>query len=146
MSAPDLNNRYALCCDLGIDRILVYALEPALSQLTAHSEAVLPPGSGPRHLAYAPGGSAVYTVNELNSTLTAFDYDGEAGTLAARQTLSILPEGASGASTAAEVLVHPSGKFIYSSNRGHDSLAIFGVDPAGQLSLSGRGWPEPVPQ
>ncbi|HEY3109643.1 MAG TPA: beta-propeller fold lactonase family protein [Chloroflexota bacterium] len=94
------------------------------------------PGAGPRHLAFHPGGSVVYVINELNSTIDVFGYDGERGALQLKQTVSTLPTGFEAMSTTAEVVVAPSGRFVYGSNRGHDSIAIFAADPAsGMLSI-----------
>src|SRR5690606_28856878 len=85
-------------------------------------------GAGPRHLDFHPNRPFVYVVNELDSTVTVFALDGERGTLKEVQTISALPADFSGKSTGADIHVHPSGRFLYSSNRGHDSIAIFGVD------------------
>ena len=135
--APD--NRFVLTCDLGIDKVLVYRFASADGQLSPHSEAALQPGSGPRHLDFHPNGRYVYVINELDATLTVFAYVAETGMLANLQTLSTLPEGYSGPKSSAEVCVHPSGMFVYASNRGHDSIAIYTVDAAtGQLMWVGQ--------
>lgn len=135
--SPD--NRHALVADLGTDRVMVYrfaadrgSLEPA-----AIPSVALPPGSGPRHLAFHPDGRRVFVINELLSTLTLLDYDPDQGRLTPVQTLSTLPENFSGENTTAEVVVHPGGRFVYGSNRGHDSIAVFAFDPAAgdQLKL-----------
>ncbi len=89
----------------------------------------MPPGSGPRHFAFHPNGHNAYVINELNSTVTAFAYDADRGALTILQTLSTLPPGVKVTNYPAEVQVHPSGKFLYGSNRGHDSIAIFAIDP-----------------
>lgn len=127
-------NRFALVPDLGLDRVLVYRLDAAKSGLVAHTPAaaVLPPGSGPRHLAFHPRGKFAYVINELVCTMAVFAWDDAAGTLAPLQTLSTLPPGESvktGYSTA-EVVAHPSGKFLYGSNRGHNSIVVYAVDAA----------------
>ncbi len=129
---PDPANRFALTCDLGLDQVLVYRLDPAKAGLVANDPpfAAVKPGAGPRHLAFHPSGRFVFVINEMGSTLTAFAYDAQRGALKELQTLSTLPEGFAGKSTCAEVQVHPSGNFVYGSNRGHDSLAVFGFDPA----------------
>jgi 6-phosphogluconolactonase len=137
----DPANRFALVADLGIDAVAVYRFDGAKGTLTAHQppRAALAPGSGPRHLAFHPDGRRAYVINELLSTITTFDYDAESGRLAERQTVGTLPAGFSGASFTAEVVVHPGGRFVYGSNRGHDSLAVFSVDPAtGALTPAGH--------
>jgi 6-phosphogluconolactonase len=129
---PDPDNRFALACDLGLDQVLVYRFDPAKSSLVANAPpfAAVKPGSGPRHLAFHPSGRFVFLINEMGSTLTAFTYDAKRGALKELQTISTLPEAFAGNSTCAEVQVHPSGKFVYGSNRGHDSIAVFGFDAA----------------
>ncbi len=130
--APD--NRYALVADLGTDHVMVYRFDAARGVLetpAAHAFKT-PPGSGPRHLAFHPGGKRVLLLNELSSTLMLLDYDPETGRLAPLQTVSTLPEGFSGDNTTAEVAVHPNGRWVFASNRGHDSLAVFALDPAAQ--------------
>ncbi len=137
----DPANRFALSADLGIDKVMVYRLNPAQGTLAANEPAfaAVTPGSGPRHLTFHPNGRFVYVVNELNCTVSVFRYDSAHGSLAIVQCLSTLPGGFIGENTAAEIQVHPSGRFLYSSNRGHDSLAIFGVDPdTGKLRSLGH--------
>ena len=127
----DAKNRFAFCCDLGLDKVLVYRLDSAKGTLTPNDPPALDaaPGSGPRHFAFHPDGKTAYVNGEMAMTITACDYDADKGILTKTQTLSTLPKGAErkGASTA-EVVVHPSGKFVYVSNRGHDSIAIFAID------------------
>jgi 6-phosphogluconolactonase len=133
--------QFALAADLGLDQLLVYRFDIERGLLEAHDppQAALAPGSGPRHLAFHPGGRYVYAINELRSTITGFAFDPVAGRLAELQTLSTLPRGFDGPSHTAEVVVHPSGKFVYGSNRGHDSIAVFQVDPAsGRLAPRGH--------
>lgn len=147
--APDPANRFALAADLGLDQVLVYRLDPASGTMAPADPpaASLRPGSGPRHLDYHPSGRWVYVINELDSTMTAGAYDAARGTLTEIQSLSTLPDDWSGTNYCADVHVHPSGRFVYGSNRGHDSLAIFAVDAgSGRLSPIGheptRGaWP-----
>ena len=129
---PDPDNRFTLTCDLGLDQVLVYRLDPGKGSLVANAPpfAAVKPGSGPRHLAFHPSGRFVFLINEMGSTLTVFAYDANRGVLKASQTISTLPEGFAGNSTCAEVQVHPSGKFVYGSNRGQDSIAVFGFDAA----------------
>jgi len=133
----DPANRFAFACDLGLDKVLVYRLDPAQATLAANDPpfASIKPGSGPRHLAFDPSGRFAFLTSEMSSTLTAFGYDAKRGTLKELQTVSTLPEGFAGAKSGAEVQVHPSGKFVYASNRGHDSIAVFGLDPrSGKLT------------
>jgi 6-phosphogluconolactonase len=137
----DRANRFALAADLGLDKILVYRFDPAAGTLTPNTPpaAALDAGAGPRHLAFHPDGRYAYVINEIASSVTAFAYDPDHGTLRALQTISTVPEGAPASNSTAEVVVHPSGKFLYGSNRGHDSIAVFAIDPAtGRLSLVGH--------
>jgi 6-phosphogluconolactonase len=135
----DAAGRFALSPDLGADRVFVYRFDAAKGTLEPHGAAPLPPGSGPRHLAFHPGGRYVYVINELLSTITAFTYDAEKGALSELQTVSALPKGFSGESWTAEVAVSADGRFVYGSNRGDDSLAVFAVDPAtGRLTPKGH--------
>lgn len=135
---PDPANRLALVCDLGLDKVLFYRLEPRPARLVAGDppSVSLPPGAGPRHLAFHPKGKFVYVISELNSTITACRYQAKPGTLEPVQTVSTLPEEFRGENTCAEIQVHPSGKFVCGSNRGHDSLAMFAADSrSGRLTL-----------
>lgn len=145
MHSPD--GRFVFVNDLGLDRVIGYTLDengvlieaPGAGGSTA-------PGAGPRHLAFSPDGGTVYVINELDSTLGVYDYDAETGAFSQRQVLSTLPEGNEVESYCAHVLVSPDGRFVYGSNRGHDSIAIFGVGEDGLLSLlttygTGVTWP-----
>jgi 6-phosphogluconolactonase len=137
----DPSNHFALSADLGIDKILIYKLDTAKGTLTPHEPAFAetPRGAGPRHLTFHPNGRFVYVINELNSTISAFRFDSNRGTLEALQNISTLPDNFSGRSTAAEIQVHPSGRFLYGSNRGHDSIAVFAIDPeTGKLRSLGH--------
>ena len=133
----DRENRYAIVADLGLDEILVYQLDAVSSELSRNSrfpELKVEPGSGPRHLSFHPTADYAYVINELNSTITALRYEPQPGRLEAIQTVSTLPPDFDGDSYTAEVVVHPSGKFVYGSNRGHDSIAVFRIEPeSGQL-------------
>lgn len=134
--SPD--NRFALAADLGIDKVLIYQLEAETAQLTAHAAqpfASLPPGSGPRHLTFHPNGHRVYVINELKNTVTFFDWNREAGTLSQQQTISTLPDDFSGTSHTADLKITPDGRFLYGTNRGHDSIAIYAIGADGRLSL-----------
>lgn len=124
---PTPDNRFAVVCDLGTDEIVIYAIDPAKGSMQRHSAAKLAPGSGPRHFAFHPNGRFGYAVNELLSTVTAFEYRN--GALKEIHTVSTLPEGFSGGNTTAEIRVHPSGQWLYASNRGEDSIAAFRIDP-----------------
>jgi len=123
----DGRNEYAFAADLGLDKVLIYRLDPAKATLTTHGFGEVPPGGGPRHLAVAPSNDFVYTNNEMTSSVTVFAFDRDKGTLKPLQTISTLPKAVKGNSTA-ETVIHPSGKFLYVSNRGHDSIAMFRVD------------------
>jgi len=126
------DNRFALNADLGMDEIFIYRFDASKGKLTPNDPpfAKVAPGAGPRHLAFHPNGRFAYVVDELNSTVTTFSYNAKAGTLHELQTVPTLPKDFSGESTTAEVAVHPNGKFLYASNRGHDSLAVFAIDPS----------------
>lgn len=129
---PDPQGRFVLATDTGIDRVLVYRLDPQTGSLLLND----PPwgethqGAGPRHLAFHPSGRYVYANGEADMTLTCFVYDGESGALTPRQHVTTLPEGVSGRFSTAQVVVEPRGRFAYVSNRGHDSIAIFAIDGA----------------
>jgi len=130
----DPGNRFAVAADLGLDKVLVYRLDPATARLAANDppSVSVPPGSGPRHFAFHPSGKFGYVINEMSCTVTVFDYDASAGRLRPIETISTLPQGEPLKSnySAAEVQVHPSGKFVYGSNRGHNSITLFAVDGA----------------
>ncbi|MGC8668486.1 MAG: lactonase family protein [Chthonomonadales bacterium] len=141
----DAAQRFALGADLGTDRVVVYRFDGGEGRLLPHSEATVAPGSGPRHLAFSKDERFVYVLNEMASTIAAFKYDAREGTLAHLQTVSALPPDFHGANTAAEVEVHPGGRFLYASNRGHDSIAVFRIDtdsgklvPIGWQSTQGK--------
>ncbi len=126
--APD--NRFAFAADLGLDKVLVYRLDAKTGTLTPNDPpfTAVKPGSGPRHFAFHPSGRYAYVINEMLSTVIAFSYDASRGVLTELQTLPTLPENFTGKSSTAEVQVHPSGKFLYGSNRGHDSIAVFAIN------------------
>lgn len=124
----DRSNRFVLVCDLGLDMIFSYELDPAAGQLVYRSEVKLTPGSGPRHLAFHPYLPYAYVINELGSTVTVFAYDEETGSLTERQTISTLPGYYVMENACADIHISPDGRFLYGSNRGHDSLAIFSID------------------
>ena len=161
----DQSNRFVLAADLGIDKVLVYRFDAERGTLDGHgprplaqdtrapgaapsheggdnaveggSRAVsLQPGAGPRHVAFDPASRRLYAINELTSTITALAWDATRGALTALDTVTTLPSGFRGSSTTAEIAFHPSGRFLYGSNRGHDSIVAFRVDPtSGRLAL-----------
>lgn len=126
--SPD--NRFAIVCDLGLDKIFSYALDPAAAKLTPANPPFVAtaPGAGPRHFKFGPDGTHAYAINEMGGTIVAYDYAAATGTLTPRQTVPTLPADFKGENTAAEVRVHPNGRFLYGSNRGHDSLAVFAIN------------------
>ena len=127
----DKANRFAVVADLGLDRLFVYKLDSTHGKLTPNT----PPWtkvknrSGPRHFAFHPDGKHAYVINEIDCTVTALGYDAENGTLTPIQTIPTMPVNVQGRHSTAEVVVHPSGKFLYGSNRGHDSLAVYTIEP-----------------
>lgn len=136
----DAGNRFAFAADLGIDQVLIYRYDAASGALTPNDPAAgrVAPGSGPRHFAFHPSQAFAFVNNELTSTVTVFRYDAEKGSLTPGQTLSTLPEGGFAGNSTAETVVHPNGRFVYVSNRGHDSIAIFEFD-ATTAQLTARG-------
>ncbi|WP_165249455.1 lactonase family protein [Paludisphaera soli] len=140
----DPTGKLALVADLGLDKVLIYDLDAPAGKLTPHDPAFAPvaAGSGPRHLAWHPSGRFAYVITEMGNTVAAFAYDQEKGALKEIQSIPTLPDDFRGKSFCAEVVAHPSGKFLYGSNRGHDSLAIYKVDPATR-KLAAAGW-QPV--
>ncbi len=121
-------NKFAVAADLGLDKVLVYGFEPKGGKLTPAGFAKVAPGAGPRHFAFHPNGKFAYVINEITLTVTAFTWDEAKGKLTELQTITTLPvERGKGMSTA-EVQVHPSGKFLYGSNRGHNTIAVFNID------------------
>lgn len=135
----DDTGRYAFIPDLGLDKLMIYKFDAKRGKLESNEEpwVELPAGAGPRQLVMHPGGGYAYLINELNSTMTAFRYE-KGGILREIQTLSTLPEEFEGASTCAEVQISPSGKFLYGSNRGHDTIVTYTIDPVdGRLTCLG---------
>ena len=137
--SPD--NRFAFVADLGLDKILIYKLDPAKGTLVPNDPpfTAVAPGSGPRHFAFHPSGKFAYLICEINLTMTAFTYDAAKGALTELQTVSTLPAadgpGPKPGWSTAEVVAHPNGKFLYGSNRGHDTIAVFSVAADGKLTL-----------
>jgi 6-phosphogluconolactonase len=136
----DASGKLAFVADLGLDKVLVYKLDADKGTLTPHDPPAFQTarGAGPRHFAFHPSGKWAYVINETNSTLTAMSYDANKGVLKEINTLSTLPMEVKGNSTA-EVVVHPSGKFVYGSNRGHNSIAVFTIDETtGKIAAAGH--------
>ncbi len=140
-TSPD--NRFVLVADLGLDEVLVYKFDAASGALTPNEPAFarLKAGSGPRHAVFYPNGKFVFAVSELSSTATSFAYDLKKGTLKEIAAASALPPGFSGRNDVAEAAVHPNGKFLYVSNRGNDSIAIFSIDPVNRTLTPTGGIP-----
>ncbi len=126
----DRSNRYAFVADLGLDKVMIYLFDAKAGKLMPARQpwAQLKPGAGPRHFIFHPNGRYAYVINELDSTLTAFSYDAVNGTLRSMQTVSALPGGFSGNNDCADLHVSPSGKFLYGSNRGHNSIVVFAIN------------------
>ncbi len=132
-------DEYVLSADLGADRVLVYRFDRAHGRLSLHEagSATAAPGAGPRHLVAHPSEDTIYVINELDSTIVWYGWDRIRGTLVPRGVVSTLPAESAGENTTAEIAIHPSGRFVYGSNRGHDSIAVFRV--AGDRSLTRVG-------
>lgn len=152
----DPSGRHVLAVDLGTDSVYIYDFDPESGHLVLKEEVALRAGSGPRHLAFDPAGTRAYLINELDSSITEFGYDPEGGVLEPGRTLSTLPDGHLDPNLASEIVVSPDGRFVFGSNRGHDSIAVFasgateqgfrpwGLHPAGvaeprHISLSPDG-------
>ena len=135
--SPD--NRFAFCADLGLDKVLIYKLDGGKLTPSDPPFGKTAPGSGPRHFAFHPSGKFAYVINEMGNTVTVFAYDKEKGSLTEIQSIGTLPSDFKGTSYTAEVVVHPSGKFLYGSNRGQDSIAVFQIDQgSGKLTVAGH--------
>ncbi len=132
-------NDRAYVCDLGTDRIVQYQIDADAGRLHHAGDVVSHPGEGPRHFAFHPTKPYAYVINELGSTVAAYDVNPNDGNLSERQILSTLPSEWNGANTTADIHVSPNGRFLYGSNRGHDSIAIFAIDPpSGRLDVIGH--------
>lgn len=127
---PSPGNRYAVAADLGTDLLYIYRFDPHAGSITPHESAHVKaaPGAGPRHFTFHPGGRYAYAVNELDNTVTAYTWDEQTAALAPQGSVPTLPSDFSQASSTAEIRVHPGGKFLYASNRGHDSITVFSLD------------------
>lgn len=138
----DPSGKFVLHVDLGLDTIYVWKFDGQRGVLTPNDppSVSLPPGDGPRHFHFHPNGRWFYSIQEEGSTIMLFDYDGEKGRLAARQTISTLPPGFAGSNFCSEILVSSDGRFVYAGNRLHDSIGIFSVGPEGELTYVGEEW------
>lgn len=135
--SPD--DAFAFSADLGADRIFGYRIDYEQLRLVAHQDLVMPAGSGPRHFVFAPDVAHAYVINELDSSISALSYDALTGTLELIDLYALLPASFEGESHCADIHIHPSGQFVYGSNRGHDSITMFAVDaPSGRLELIGH--------
>lgn len=137
----DPTNRFAYSCDLGTDKIMIFRFDAGKGKLLPNEPPWVQtkPGAGPRHLAFPPNGKYVFVLNELHSTVTAFARDRRKGSLKELQTLTTLPKDFTGTNTSADIHVSSDGRFLYCSNRGHDSIAIFMIDPRhGSLTSVGH--------
>lgn len=138
----DAAARFAFVCDAGVDKVFIYRYDSTKGTLTPNDPhaGIVAPDAAPRHFAWHPNGKYAYVINEAELSITVFEYTAESGALTAVQTISTVPEGVDrdGYSTA-EVVVHPSGKWVYGSNRGHDTIAGFRIDERnGQLTAIGH--------
>ena len=136
--SPD--NRFLAVTDLGLDEVLIYRFDAKAGSLTPHDPPAIKttPGSGPRHLAFGPDGRFAWVVNEMSATVTALSYDKTLGKFTLVQDVPALPRDFGGTKSGAEILVHPNGKFLYTSNRGHDSIAIFKLE--GEVLSTSATW------
>ncbi len=138
--SPD--NRFAFVPDLGLDKVVIYRLDAEKSQLTPHGHGSVPPGAGPRHMKFHQSGKWAYVLNELDLSVTVFDYDADAGSMTAKQTVLAVPKSELEKElfkSSSEIRVHPNGQFVYSANRGHDTITAYRVDQkTGELTVIGR--------
>ena len=140
MIQADPSGRFVLSTDLGLDRIFIWKFDLDNGKLAPNDppSVSVPPGDGPRHFAFHPGGRWMYSLQEESSTVIAFDYDAANGRLTAKQTVSTLPGGFAGTNFTSEIAVSPDGRFIYAANRLHDSIAWLAIGPSGALTHAGE--------
>jgi 6-phosphogluconolactonase len=133
--SPD--NRFVYAADLGLDQVLGYRLDPKMAKLSPNRQPFVrtPPGAGPRHLTFHPKGKHLYVIYELSNSVTMFDYDSESGMLIERQTISTIPKDFDDKSYCADLKITPNGRFLYGTNRGHDSIAAYRISDDGRLTL-----------
>ncbi|MDG1893852.1 MAG: lactonase family protein [Fuerstiella sp.] len=138
--SPD--NQFAFVPDLGLDKVLIYKVDAAASEIQSHGAGTIAPGGGPRHMKFHNNGKWIYVLHELDLSVTVFDYDAAAGTMTAKQTIETVPKAALAKEkfkSCSEIRVHPSGRFVYAANRGHDTITVFRVDPSsGELTFVER--------
>jgi 6-phosphogluconolactonase len=136
-ASPD--NRFVVSADLGTDQVYVYRFDASKGTLAPNQPpfATVPPGTGPRHFAFHPSEKFAYVIEEMGSSLTTFSYDATGGVLHPLETISTVPKDYKGYNDCAELMIHPSGKFLYGSNRGHNSITVFSIDPI-------KGTPTPI--
>jgi len=137
----DPTNRYVFACDAGLDRVMIYKFDSRHGSLDPHPDPWVEARreAGPRHLTFHPTSKYAYVVTESGTTIVAYAYDSGSGKLQELQTVPTLPEGFSGRNSCADIHVGPSGKFVYASNRGHDSIVIYAIDEStGKLSYVGH--------
>jgi len=133
---PDPSNKFAIAADLGTDKLYIYRLDPERGTLLPNDTPFVTskPGAGPRHVSFHPNGQFAYAINELDNTITPYRWDARSGVLTPLTSVPTLPSGFTGNNTTAEVRVHPNGNFVYGSNRGHNSIAVFACNPgSGEL-------------
>jgi len=142
MIQADATGRFVFASDLGLDRIFIWKFDGEMGKLTPNDpdSVALPPGDGPRHFIFHPGGRWFYSLQEEGSTLVAFDYDSSRGRLTEKQTLSSLPKGFVGTNYTSEVMISADAKFLYAANRLHDSIAWFPISATGTLTFGGEEW------
>ncbi|MCP4171896.1 MAG: lactonase family protein [Fuerstiella sp.] len=138
--SPD--NRFAFVPDLGLDKVVIYKVDAAASGIEPHSAGIIAPGGGPRHMKFHNNGKWIYVLHELDLSVTVFDYDADAGTMTAKQTIETVPKADLAKEkfkSCSEIRVHPSGEFVYAANRGHDTITAFKVDgDTGKLTFIER--------
>ncbi|HVJ82847.1 MAG TPA: beta-propeller fold lactonase family protein, partial [Planctomycetia bacterium] len=138
----DKSGRFVLHTDLGLDRIYVWKFDAGKGTLAPSDPpfVALPYGDGPRHFHFHPNGRWLYSIQEEASTIVRFDYDGEAGRLIPRQTITTLPAGFAGSNFCSGILVSADGRYLYAGNRLHDSIGMFAIGENGDLSYLGEEW------
>ena len=138
--SPD--NRYGFVPDLGLDKVVIYKVDPKTAKITPHGAGILPPGAGPRHMKFHTTGKWAYVLHELDLAVTVYDYNADAGMMKAKQTILTVPKDELDdlkAKSCSEIRVHPSGKFVYAANRGHDTITAFRVNQdSGELKVIER--------
>lgn len=138
--SPD--ERFAFVPDLGMDKVVIYKVDTAKSTVEPHGFGVVPPGGGPRHMKFHTNGKWAYVLNELDLSITRFHYDAKAGTMAAKETVLTVPKeelAKEKFKSCSEIRIHPSGRFIYAANRGHDTVTVFNVNQStGELTFVER--------